>query len=36
MNLRCRRWVVLAALALQGVAMAQEPAGTPTAAQLPP
>jgi hypothetical protein len=36
MDLRCCRWVVLAVLALQGVAIAQEPAGTPTTAQLPP
>jgi hypothetical protein len=36
MDLRRCRWVVFAALALQGVAMAQEPAGTPTSTHLPP
>lgn len=36
MDLRCCHWVVVAALALQGVATAQEPAGSPRTPQMPP
>jgi hypothetical protein len=36
MDVRCCCWIVFAALALQGVAMAQEPAGSREVPQLPP